>query len=258
MRPASAGLYFSSAMVSLLSTVRNTFLNLTFPQRCHSCTSQVKDDRLGVACTECWEKTTLFNNSEELCPKCGAKGAISGAVFGCRNCENHDYDTARSIGLYENALSSCILHLKRHPVIPPILLERIPNMLGSEGLRACDLIIPVPLSAKREAERGFNQAEHISHHVAKILKRRVDAQSLSRKIHTPMHRASMDRKARELSVKNAFEVARPRLIEGRSILLVDDIFTSGATVSNCAKVLKKRGASYVNVFTLARAQQVMV
>jgi predicted amidophosphoribosyltransferase len=64
----------------------------------------------------------------------------------------------------------------------------------------------------------------------------------------------MDRKARETTVKNAFEVCRPRLIEGKSVLLVDDIFTSGATVSNCANVLKKSGAASVEVFTLARAE----
>ena len=68
-----------------------------------------------------------------------------------------------------------------------------------------------------------------------------------------MHRIAMDKKARELTVVNAFEVTRPNLIAGQRILLVDDIFTSGATASACAKVLKKNGAVEVNVFTLARA-----
>jgi predicted amidophosphoribosyltransferase len=63
----------------------------------------------------------------------------------------------------------------------------------------------------------------------------------------------MDKKARELTVRNAFEVVRPKLINGKNIVLVDDVFTSGATASYCAKVLKKNGASRVNVFTLARA-----
>jgi predicted amidophosphoribosyltransferase len=63
----------------------------------------------------------------------------------------------------------------------------------------------------------------------------------------------MDQRARELTVVNAFEVTRPNLIKGKSILLVDDIFTSGATASSCAHVLKKSGAASVNVFTLARA-----
>ena len=241
-------------MVSLVSTFRNALLNLAFPQRCHSCTNHVNDDRLGIACLDCWENTTLFEETSVHCPKCGAKGSVSGAAFQCRNCTEHHYDTARSIGVYDKALSSTVLHLKRFPTIPRILLDRMPDVLNSPNFTACDLIIPVPLSAKRKAERGFNQAEFIAEYVAKILDSPCDALSLSRKTHTPMHRASMDKKAREQSVKNAFEVVRPKLMEGRSILLVDDIYTSGATVSNCARSLKKAGAQRVEVFTLARAQ----
>jgi len=240
-------------MVSLFSSVRNTFLNLAFPQRCHKCSAIVDDDRFGVACSDCWERTTLFENSVGLCPKCGAPSSSEETAFACRHCTDHRYDSARSIGLYEHAMSATILHLKRFPVIPGLLLERMPQVLASEIFDACDLIVPVPLSSKRRVERGFNQAETIAGCVAKILDKPVDGQSLARKVHTPMHRASMDKKARELSVKNAFEVSRPKLIEGRSILLVDDIFTSGATVSNCAKALKKKGSSRVDIFTLARA-----
>jgi predicted amidophosphoribosyltransferase len=63
----------------------------------------------------------------------------------------------------------------------------------------------------------------------------------------------MDKKARELTVKNAFSVTRPKLVAGRKVLLIDDVFTSGSTTSHCAKVLKKSGAVRVDVLTLARA-----
>ncbi len=68
-----------------------------------------------------------------------------------------------------------------------------------------------------------------------------------------MHRAAMDKKAREMTVRNAFQITRPKLIADQNILLVDDILTSGSTASHCAKALKKSGASKVNVLTLARA-----
>jgi ComF family protein len=113
----------------------------------------------------------------------------------------------------------------------------------------------VPLSRQRKAERGFNQAEVIADAVCSVLKIPIDTATLVRSKHAPMHRASMDRKARETTVQNAFKVTRPKLIEGRSILLVDDIFTSGATASNCAKVLKKHGAASLLVFTVARARR---
>ena len=239
-------------MVSFVSAVRNTVLNLTFPRRCHSCTARADDDRLGVACSACWDNTTLFEESDELCPKCGAANSSTNTSFTCRGCTEHHYDSAIAVGVYEHAMSASILNLKKVPVIPRILFERIPCILDRAQLGNCDLIVPVPLSPKRRAERGFNQAECIADKVATLVNKPVDNQSLSRKIHSPMHRASMDRKARELSVKNAFEVTRPKLIEGRSILLVDDIFTSGATVSNCARALKKKGATSVRVLTLAR------
>jgi len=110
----------------------------------------------------------------------------------------------------------------------------------------------VPLSKKRRLERGFNQAEVLAKILAKQTCIKLDEKSLVRKIHTPMHRAAMDNKAREMSVKNAFEVKRPKFIEGERILLIDDVFTSGATASNCAKTLKDKSAKSVNVLTIAR------
>jgi ComF family protein len=116
-----------------------------------------------------------------------------------------------------------------------------------------DLILPIPLSKHRRLERGFNQAEVIAAAVAARINVPVDRQSLARRLHTPIHRVGMDQKARELSVRNAFEVQRPKLIGGKNVVLVDDVLTSGATASGAAKVLKKAGAGQVLVFTLARA-----
>ncbi|MBA3352333.1 MAG: ComF family protein [Blastocatellia bacterium] len=115
------------------------------------------------------------------------------------------------------------------------------------------IVIPVPLSARRQQERGFNQAAVIATVIARSGNLLLDENSLVRKIHTPMHRAGMDRKARAMTVKKAFEVVRPKLIEGRDTLLVDDVLTSGETASICARVLKKSGAATVSVLTIARA-----
>ena len=240
-------------MRQLLLSVSDSFLALAYPQPCHACGSEVKERRLGVGCSKCWLATELFSGAEPACPKCGAVTASVSNAFACRNCEPHYYDIARSLGVYEHALSSSIVHLKRVPTIPKFLLTRIPAFLDAAGLTDCDLIVPVPISSTRLSERGFNQAEVIANAVGQILDRTVDSISLSRTKHTPMHRAAMDKRAREATVQNAFRVVRPKLIAGQSILLVDDIFTSGATASNCSKALKKKGAAAVNIFTLARA-----
>jgi ComF family protein len=102
-------------------------------------------------------------------------------------------------------------------------------------------------------ERGFNQAQVLAEMLGRHFGISVDSFSLARSKHSPIHRVGMDEKARELSVKDAFSVVRPKLIKGQKILLIDDVLTTGATVSYCAKALKKAGAAEVNVLTLARA-----
>jgi len=137
--------------------------------------------------------------------------------------------------------------------MPDRLNAAIRDAFLPDAFADIDIVLPIPLSKHRRLERGFNQAETIAAAVAKRLKVPMDTQSLSRNLHTPIHRIGMDQKARELSVRNVFEVTRPKLIEDKNVLLVDDILTSGATASNAAKVLKKTGAKKVYVFTLARA-----
>jgi len=171
----------------------------------------------------------------------------------CRQCDSHHYDSASSIGPYDGALKAEVIALKTVPKIASRTRELLFSSYANAGFEISSLIIPVPLSRQRQLERGFNQAEIVANELSNKFHHEVDAGSLVRTNHSPIHRMGMDRKARDLSVKNAFTVARPKLIEGRSILLVDDVYTTGATLSYCAKALKKSGALRVDVLTLARA-----
>lgn len=188
-----------------------------------------------------------------LCGKCGAYFGkrLAAVVRFCRKCDEHFYDRAFALGIYEKALAASVIALKNSPLIP----RRISNFIKArvDDLAEMDLIVPIPLSKERLLERGFNQAEIVAREIANVTRAKIDTQSLVRHQHTKVHRMGMDQKARELSVRNSFSVLRPKLIAEKNILLVDDVFTSGATASNCAKVLKKNGALQVNVFTLARA-----
>lgn len=185
------------------------------------------------------------------CHKCGAWfGDEAGPVpVFCHKCDGHHYDRAFAIGVYEKGLAAAIVELKKTPSLP----ARLRRLVRSLFLPEADLIIPAPLSKERRLERGFNQAELIAKEVGRAFGMDVDAHSLERHLPTHVHRVGMDDKARELSVRNVFSVKRPKLVAGKRVLLVDDVFTSGATASGCAKVLKKAGATEVNVFTLARA-----
>lgn len=238
-----------------LSFIYDSCLTLVYPQACKSCGKSVESRNDGLVCDRCWRKTHVFNDEEIICRKCGAflkKGIPAGETF-CRRCDEDEYDLARAVGLYENALSISILTLKKEPFLPQRLQNLLVSAFEKSPFQDTTRIIPVPLSERRFKERGFNQASIIARAVAQRTNLTVDELSIARSLHTEKHRAGMDRKARGESVRDAFEVKRPRLIKGENILLADDVLTSGATVSNCAKVLKKHGASKVYVLTIARA-----
>jgi ComF family protein len=113
-------------------------------------------------------------------------------------------------------------------------------------------IVPVPLHPEREKARGFNQAAVIARELSRSTSLPLDEISLVRSQHTNRHRAGMDWKGRRDTVADAFRVMYPALITGERVLLVDDVFTTGATVSSCSKTLLAAGAAEVFVLTIAR------
>jgi len=239
----------------MFQKIYDSLLTLAYPQICQVCSNSVENSADGVVCDRCWEKSRIFSGNETLCAKCSAflQAEPSQYKTFCHKCDEHFYDAARAVGLYEKALAASVLYLKREPFVARNLKNLFISAFENSPFGDTSLLIPVPLSKRRSLERGFNQAEVLAGILAKKFNLRIDKQSLARKIHTPVHRAAMDRRARELTVENAFEVTRPNLIKSEKILLVDDVFTSGATVSTCAKVLKKKGADKIYILTLARA-----
>ncbi|MEQ1606495.1 MAG: double zinc ribbon domain-containing protein [Pyrinomonadaceae bacterium] len=240
----------------MFRALQNSLLSLVYPQECRVCSNSVDDIRNGVSCGECWDKTRIFSGSEMLCDKCGALLGENAAVVPvrCLQCDGYHFEKAVAVGVYENALAASIVELKNESHLSWRIESLIRTTIEMHpGIFEVDLIVPVPLSKQRRIERGYNQAEAIAAKVGRVTSITADAASLSRRVNTQIHRVGMDQKARELTVKNAFEVQRPKFIAGKSILLVDDVLTSGATTSSCARSLKKNGAGTVNVFTLARA-----
>lgn len=237
------------------SVLLDSCLTLIYPQPCKICEKSVESRAYGVACQKCWRRTRIFDGTEVICAKCGAFLKFGGAPVEtfCRRCDEDFFDQSRAVGLYEAALLITILNLKNVPFVPKYLRNLFRQAFLESPFQNADKIIPVPLSKGRLAERGFNQAALLAKSLARQTALEFDEHSLVRCIHTPKHRAGMDKKGRLETVKNAFEITRPKLIEGKKILLIDDVFTSGATVSNCAKALKENGADKVYVLTVARA-----
>ena len=200
----------------------------------------------------------MFRGDETLCWKCGAlsRGQISESkreTIRCGRCDDDAFTAARACGPYEGALRASIIQLKRQPHMTRRLAEQICEAQQREPLVNADLIVPVPLHASRERERGFNQALVIARALAQLNHLPLDQHTLVRQSQTKMHRAGMDAKARRQSLAEAFAVRHPKSIAGKRVLLIDDVFTTGATASACASVLKDAGAVGVAVLTLARA-----
>lgn len=232
-------------------------LALLYPQACAVCGASVEARDDGSACENCWQATRTFDGDETLCCKCGA---LAGGVVAeekrkdvhCHRCDEEAFTAARSCGAYEGALRASILSLKKESHVALRLARLLFEAQQREPLCGATLIVPVPLHPERERERGFNQATELGRALASLTGLPLDAESLIRVVHTERHRAGMDARARRESVEDVFAVRRPRLIEGERVLLIDDVYTTGATVSACANALKSAGAQEVFVLTVAR------
>jgi ComF family protein len=115
-----------------------------------------------------------------------------------------------------------------------------------------DLLVSVPLHMKRFRERGFNQAHLLVRRWAKQQRIPLDGRTLSRSRGTEPQ-TNLSGAERRRNIKGAFSIQHPESIKGQKILLVDDVYTTGATVNECARVLMKADAKFVDVLTLARA-----
>jgi ComF family protein len=177
----------------------------------------------------------------------------------CRRLEP-PYVKATAYGSYESGLRELIHLLKYNQVRPAagvlgrMLAEAIEDLqslfTGSEVL-----VVPVPLHARKLRQRGFNQSELIARAGLKLKAAdrqfELNAKVLERRRETKSQ-IGLSRHQRRENIRGAFVVAKPGEVTGREILLVDDVFTTGTTVSECARVLRRAGASKVFVATVAR------
>jgi ComF family protein len=235
----------------------DSLLALVYPQPCAVCGGSVEARALGIACASCWERTHIFSGTETLCWKCGMP-SIGVAPedkreqVRCHRCDQDAFTAARACGVYEGALRASVLQLKREPHLCRKLIGELVKTINRHPLSQATRIIPVPLHPDREKARGFNQATLIGRELSRVTSLPLDDVSLVREKHIKRHRAGMDAKGRRETVANAFRVTYPALIANEHVLLVDDVFTTGATVSSCAETLLEAGAAQVFVLTIAR------
>ena len=229
-------------------------LDLIFPRVCGGCGGRA-DDLSGHLCWDCQAQLPFIH--PPFCAHCGdpVEGRVDEA-FTCHSCDDLQpaFDYARSVLRYRGPVQRLIQDFKYHAAhwLAPDLVR-----LLAAGLQTVpefgepDVICCVPLHRVRQRMRGYNQAALLAHGLARSIDKPFINNVLerNRQTGTQTHLTAHERVA---NVRGAFGIRRPALVEGRAILLVDDVMTTGATVSECARVLKAAGVVRVNVLTVAR------
>jgi ComF family protein len=239
-------------------------LDLIFRETCPACDSPVdKKERL---CGECHSGIALIGNLSS-CALCGIpfgfyKDGEDGEGSGreghlCGRCltESFSFSKARSVALYDGKLIEIIYEFKYRGklghggFLSGLLADNMPYDAGK-----LDVVVPVPIHIKKLRSREYNQSAVLAINLARSIGVRHDLFGL-RKIKDTRPQFEIEKEAeRRRNVKGAFSVADARIFSGKSVLVADDVFTTGSTSDECARVLLKAGASGVSVLTVARAR----
>jgi ComF family protein len=194
-----------------------------------------------------------LKDSLPICDKCG-KYLENGGSF-CMDCITMppSFYIARAVGPYEDTYRIAIKVFKFlcRKYLGVKMGKMMAEVVKAEPrFQSIDMIIPVPISQKNLRERGFNQTEILASQISKELSIRVDSQILQRIKEVPSQR-ELSREERQINLLYAFEVKEPSKIIGKNILLVDDVFTTGSTSRECARILLQAGVDKVCVITWA-------
>ena len=240
-----------TAMTAARTAARQV-LDFALPPRCPGCgTVTAEPHRF---CLSCWQELRFLG--EPCCERCGLPFEYeggSGAECGSCLAAPPSYDRLRAAVAFGETARKVALKLKYsgRPGVAETLAHFMQRHLSGEEREA--ILVPVPLHRWRIWKRGYNQSALIAGALARRTGHRAELDLLRRVKSTPVLRG-LGRRERALAVRGAFKVPEGarKTVEGRTILLVDDVYTSGATANACAKALKRAGAARVNIICWAR------
>jgi ComF family protein len=254
----------------LRSTAQSSVDSLSatlFPADCRVCGLPLASFTLLPVCASCWDHLPV--QSGALCACCGESLAFDPELAHetlCRPCRMTapPFQKAVAWGVYRDELRA-LLHLLKYDGMHP-LSKRLSVLLAEPILAIPDLprdltAVPVPLFGAKRRQRGFNQAEVLARGAIQVLHHRRPELRLSLapgilvRQRATESQANLTPHQRRENVRGAFSVPRPEAIKDRHMLLIDDIYTTGATARACAQALRKAGATSVWVATVARAQK---
>lgn len=228
------------------------FINFLLPPRCLLCGKVIcTDDSL---CLTCFEKINFI--TRPYCTHCGKPlNTPFDADFDCVEClqKKFPFRLCRSAIEYDENSKKLILDFKFFDHIQnKNLLARWLFMAGKDIFdKGIDIIVPIPLHYKRLLKRKYNQSAVLCAELAKLSHIPTDYKTL-KKVKQTIPQVQCSQEQRLVNVRNAFQIVNPTRIKGKRVLLIDDVFTTGSTMRECANTLLKAGAQSVDVLTVAR------
>lgn len=238
--------------------VLQELVDLIFPPACEACSAL---GRLGL-CERCMKQVVTVG--EPLCAHCGVPfdPAVSRPPRLCSYCNSEAplFDGARAYGLHTGPLRQAVISYKfrGRTALAPFLAALLAERVAAEEdchwglpLSGMDAVVPVPLHSERLRWRGFDQAALLCRHLATALEKPLWEHFLMRSRST-LPQVGLNLDQRRENVRNAFEVTDAAAILGRRLLIVDDVYTTGATANDAARALKAAGADEVHLVTITR------
>lgn len=219
---------------------------------CIVCGEELENPNRFGLCPKCAE--SLPYNDNKTCIKCG-KPIYSEADY-CMICRDNTryFDSVRSPLIYKESVKNLILALKfgKARWLGRYLAEFLADTYYVSSYK-CDLIIPIPLSPQRLKQRGYNQSEELAKRLSKLISIPYNTEALIKPIENAQQ-AKLSARERQENVKGVYKVKNKNIVKGKSILLIDDVCTTGSTLSEAARVLKSAGAKRVDCLSLGAAE----
>jgi len=227
-----------------------------FPTRCKTCGRLLDSAAERILCRACLDE--IVPGRLAACPRCGRFFDGAGEAHLCASCSTNSpaFSVHRSCATYRGRLKDALLlfkYKKFRPVGRDLAIFMNETKKKDEALwDGVEMIVPVPLHARRARERGFNQSAVMARELGKLRGLPVETRVL-RKIRNAPPQTSLERMGRLTNVRGAYRTVHPERFRGRTLMLIDDVYTTGSTLRECAAVLAAAGAKEVRAMTVAQA-----
>jgi len=229
---------------------------LAFPSACRRCGVLLERPGERILCPACLSALAVCR--APYCPTCGRFFDGDGTPHPCAAClrQAPPLSEHRAAARYEGAVKDILLLFKYRGLRPlgRPLASYLQTAIGDDNppWRDADLLVPVPLHRRRRRERGFNQAEVLADELSRLTGIPILSDAL-RKTTNLRPQTSLRSQARRANIRGAYRAVRPDAVLGKTVVLVDDVCTTGSTLGECARVLRGAGAADVRGVTVARA-----